>query len=136
VIHLKRRNILASHVSRKIASITGNWTDYAKNTRGKALTFALDFDECQRVFQATRNWESEADAFFAQQPKLEVLYEDLAQNFARPLAQVEMFLGLAQSRSQATTPKQARRSLAKTITNYHELKARFAGTPWAEFFTE
>jgi hypothetical protein len=135
VIHLKRRNLLETHVSRKRAALTGNWV----NTSGRpdtAVSLTLDYDEVRKDFEQTRAWEAECDSAFARHPLLQVQYEQLASDYMSEARRLESFLGVEPRVVQPSTFRQSRQSLSATVTNYHELKAHFAGTPWLSFFTE
>lgn len=135
VIHLKRANLLQTHVSRKRAALTGRWV----NTSGepdKAVTLNLDYDEILADFEQTRAWESECDRAFAGHRLIQVEYERLAADFRAEAARLEEFLGVESRVIEPSTFQQSTQSLAATVANYHDLKARFAGTPWVAFFTE
>lgn len=135
VIHMKRRNMLSTHLSRKRAEITDVWV----NTSGQAeppVAVTLDYDQCLADFQRTQAWEEAADAAFAGHPKIELFYEDLAQDNDRAMRPVQQFLGLDYQPVAPTIHKQSRQTLAEAIANYDELKERFAGSPWAAFFEE
>jgi hypothetical protein len=84
----------------------------------------------------TRKWEVEYDQFFNDHPKLDVLYEDLAQDYEREMARIQAFLGVDYQAVKPSTFKQSDQPLSKQIANYFELKKRFIDTPWAEFFEE
>ena len=135
VIHMKRQNLLNTHVSRKRAEITDIWV----NTTGRAeqsVSVMLDYDECLADFQRTRAWEEEYDARLAGHPKIELLYEELAQNTDREMVRVQKFLGLDYQPVAPTIFKQSQHRLSRVIANYDELKIQFAGSPWADFFED
>lgn len=133
VIHIKRCNILKTHLSRKRAEITDSWV----NTTGapeKPVSVTLDYEECLADFARTRAWEEEADAQFADHPLLQLAYEDLARDYEGEMRRVFDFLGVDYEAVRPSIHKQSRQTLAEAITNYDELKRQFAGTPWVEFF--
>jgi LPS sulfotransferase NodH len=135
VIHLKRGNLLQTHVSRKRAALTGQWV----NTSGapdRTVTLELDVDEMLRDFEQTRAWEADADETFAEHPLLQVQYEQLASNFASEARRLSEFLSVEPRDVRPSTFQQSTQPLSATIANYHELKARVAGTPWSTFFAE
>lgn len=135
VLHIKRRNLLEVHLSRKRAMLSEEWV----NTGGTAVkvgTVSLDYNECLADFEQTRAWEQEAESFFSQQAMLELIYEDLAVNTEQEMGRVQEFLGVNDEAVQPQTHKQRKRPLADAITNFHELKSRFAGSPWESFFEE
>jgi LPS sulfotransferase NodH len=135
VIHLKRGNLLQTHVSRKRAAVTGKWV----NTSGQpdqAVTLRLDYDEVLADFEQTRAWETECDRAFSGHRLLQVQYEQLSSDLPSEVGRLETFLGVESHLVHPATFRQASQPLSETVSNYQELKARFAGTPWTAFFTE
>jgi len=135
VVHMKRRNILETHLSRQRAEATDSWV----NTDGKreeAPTIALDYQECLADFERTRNMEERYDALFSDHPKLLMDYEELAGDYSGSMRRVFEFLDLDQEPVRPTIYKQSHRPISATITNYAELKKKFAGSPWESFFIE
>lgn len=137
VIHLKRRNILRTLLSRKIAGMKNVWaaTSTARlDVGGKAVSFTVD--ELTEGFRRTRAWEVAADRRFAAHALLPVYYEDLVRDPDGSLAAVLDFLGLPHSALATDMRKQNPESLADLVTNYAELKAAFAGSEWEAFFED
>lgn len=135
IIHLKRRNLLQTHLSRKRAALTDRWVD----TSGQAerpVTLRLDYQECLDDFVQTRSWEEENDRYFEQHPRLEVHYERLASDYVEESRTIQQFLGVELHPVTPSTFQQAREPLSATIENYTELRDRFRGTAWEEFFTD
>jgi LPS sulfotransferase NodH len=135
IIHLKRKNILATHLSRKKADITDAWA----NITGKPdeeVQFTLDYEECLQDFIRTRSWEQEFDQLFSHHPLLEVVYEELSNSYTGEIKRVQQFLGLPEEQVAPKTHKQGFLPLSEAIYNYQELKDRFSGTPWEEFFVQ
>lgn len=135
VIHIKRRNILKTHLSRQRAMQTDNWVD-TSGERKRSAPLTLSYEECLQDFEQTRRWEEENDDFFAAHDLLEVIYEDLAADYAAAMQRVQHFLGVSPEAPAPETYKQSRASLSQAIANYDTLKAEFAGTPWLSFFTD
>ena len=137
VIHIKRRNLLKTYLSKKKADLTDVWvhTNGNHQTR-KPFSVSLDFDECQDTFSQTRAWENEYSEFFSNQKILEIYYEDLAQKYAEEMERVFSFLDVEQHPVEPQTHKQSKRSLSETILNYAEIKKQFQGTEWETFFEE
>lgn len=135
VLHLKRKNILKTHLSRKKAAATDLWVKTSHRQEGQT-TFELEYDECLNDFVRTRQWEQKFDAFFQSHPMLEIFYEDLAANRAQEMRRVEQFLGVDFEAVQPSTRKQSKAKLSETILNYDALKSRFAGLEWESFFED
>lgn len=135
VIHMKRRNMLSTHLSRKRAELTDVWVN-TSGQREQPVAVTLDYEQCLGDFQRTRAWEEACDAQFASHAKIELFYEDLAQDNDREMRRVQTFLGVDYQPVAPTIYKQSQQTLAQAIANYDELKDRFAGSPWASFFEE
>jgi len=135
IIHLKRRNILKTHVSRERAARTDKWADVTGSSEAEQM-LTLDYDRLLQDFVQTRSWEEEYDRFFADHPKIEVVYETLTRDNAPEMRRIQEFLGVECRDLTPETFKQSKRPLSKSISNYFELKERFDGSPWEEFFEE
>jgi LPS sulfotransferase NodH len=137
VVHLKRRNILRTHLSRENAKMSHVWTSKSLPTAtGAREPLHLNYTDCLQEFTTTRQWEEHFDAFFASHQKLDLYYETLAEQAGAELRRVQEFLGVKYENLCAETRKQSSRRLVDAIENYHELKAQFAGTPWISFFED
>jgi LPS sulfotransferase NodH len=135
VIHIKRRNILETHLSRKRAEVTDSWVNTGGKTE-KPIAVTLDYADCLADFERTRGYEEEFDGRFAHHPKIEVIYENLAQDYNAEMTRVQEFLGVPYAPVQPAIFKQSRQTLREAITNYDDLKRQFQLTPWADFFTD
>lgn len=135
VIHIKRRNILKTHISRENAEKSGSWVN-TSGVREDPKPLHVEYAACLEDFTRTRQWETEADRFFQRHPLLQVTYEELTNQTEPEVRRIQDFLGLAQTPVAARTFKQSQKSLAEAIENFNELKQQFAGSPWAEFFNE
>jgi LPS sulfotransferase NodH len=135
VLHIKRRNILETHLSRKRAAMTDVWVNTTGQKDGQP-TVTLNYDECLADFTQTRECENSYDRFFSDHPLMEIAYEDLSADISGCMAQVQAFLGVDHEVVMPVTHKQAMRPLSSSISNYTELKERFAGSPWESFFID
>jgi LPS sulfotransferase NodH len=138
VIHLKRRNLLQTHLSRKRAALSGRWVNTSGRPNGSSQPQAirLDYQECLDDFVETRTREEEGDRYFTAHPKLEVVYETLSADYRNEAGRVHEFLGVDARPADPATFRQRREPLAALIANYDELKEQFSGTVWQEFFAE
>jgi LPS sulfotransferase NodH len=135
IIHIKRLNVLKAHISRQRAVMTDKWV----NLTGEQEFYSpieLDYDECLDTFIKTRQWEETYDAIFSNHPMIEVLYEDLAGDYLTEIERVLKFLGVKFADLAPQTFKQSNQPLSLSISNYAELKMKFRGTEWEEFFEE
>lgn len=135
IIHIKRRNILKTHLSRKRAELTDSWVN-TSGQKEKPVSVTLDYAECLADFERTRAYEEAFDARLAHHPIIEVAYEELARDYDGQMKLVQEFLGVPYSAVSPAIYKQSRQTLAEAISNYDELKAQFQATPWAAFFQE
>jgi hypothetical protein len=133
VLHLKRRNLLKTFLSRKQAGQTG---EYIKYSDGQQRTVSLDYDEALAFFEQMKASEAQYDALFAGRPMLEVIYEDVTRDYTAQMRGIQAFLGVEYEAIDPGTEKRPSRSLASQIENYAELKERFRATPWDSFFAE
>ncbi len=137
VIHIKRENILKTHLSRKRAILSGAWVETNKKSQTRKVgPIHLDYENCLEDFKQTREWEHQFESFFKDHPSFEVIYEDLAADHQRTMTQIQEFLSVSPHQVEMQTYKQSRRNLSQAIDNYDELKARFKGTEWETFFVE
>lgn len=136
VIHLKRRNILRTLVSRKIAGMQGVWQDTGKNNQKRGANGPVSFtaEELSDGFQRTRAWEQAGDEMFADHPLLSLDYEDLVSDPGTTFRQVTDFLSLDPMTQETQNRRQNPQSIRELIANYEGLKSEFANTQWASFF--
>lgn len=135
IIHLKRGNILKTHLSKVRADRSGKWV----NLTGEKEEFeplTLSFGECRDDFIRTRKWENGYDTIFENHHKLDTYYEDLCDDSKNELHRIQEFLNVDEEDLQSNTYRQNTQPLSQTIANYLELKEQFKGTPWSEFFDE
>ena len=138
VIHLKRRNILQTLVSRKIAEITDVWAQTIDDMEesNSAITLVLDKNELEDAFCLTREMERHAEKQFSNHQLISIEYENLITNTQSVFKKLTDFLDVEYSRPQTPLLKQNSRSLREIITNYDALFENFRGTQWEEFFQE
>jgi LPS sulfotransferase NodH len=136
IIHLMRRNLLESFVSLQLAFQTDQWI-FPRNGEAPPVPPPLYVcpKECADYFRnvlAGRRWAREQ---FRDHPSIEVEYEeDLCRRFQATMNRVQEFLGVPRRRSRRMLRKQAQRRPSEQISNYAELKAHFAPTPYARWF--
>jgi LPS sulfotransferase NodH len=142
IIHLKRRNLLATLVSWKLAHQTQRWQrrDHGRLAHDDSvyrdITIKLTYEECREEFAQTERWQQFYDAAFGQHRFLEMHYEDLVADRRREMRRVLEFLKLENRELQSPLRKQNPRTLEEVVENFAELRRRFANTRYADFFTE
>lgn len=135
ILHIKRKNLLQTHISRIKANANNSWV----NTNGekeKQVAINVDPVACLKDFEQTRRWEHHAEELFQNHPKLDIFYEDLSNDYQPVLKTVQEFLNLDYFPVQPQTFKQSVLSLSQSISNYEEIKNYFKNSPYQEFFNE
>lgn len=137
VIHLTRRNILRTLVSRKIAELEGFYKHQPSRrpTDPEAKRVAFTVDELERRFAQTRGWEQSADRLFHDLPLLPVTYEELTTDPADQFRRITDFLGVPFAPPSTGLVRQNPELLRDLIVDYDTLASAFVGTDWESFFT-
>jgi LPS sulfotransferase NodH len=136
VIHLKRKNILRTLLSRKLAGVQDVWYKIKDTPGEKPISVEFTKEELEKGFQQTRRREKEGDEIFSKHAKIEVFYEDLVCDPEKEFVKITDFLGLNQVNPKTNLKKQNPQKASILIRNYTELKSAFTGTPWEPFFDE
>lgn len=136
VIHLKRRNILRTLISQKLAENQDTWVKTATDNVNSHKSVEFGKEGLERAFKQTRLWESNGEARFQHHPFLTVYYEDLVNELASTMKKVYSFLSLRYVQPKTFLKKQNPEALRELLQNYDRLKQAFYGTEWQEFFEE
>ena len=138
VVHLKRRNILRTLLSRKIAGITDAYRydlqKSGKNNQKKTCRFTAD--ELRAGFEQTREWEINFAHLFADKLVIDVYYEDLVCNPTLEFNKIVEKLQIKPHSPRTYLKKQNPEKAIELIENYATLKAAFTDTQWACFFED
>lgn len=133
VIHLQRRNMLHTLISLKQAYMTSQWWSL-KSGPQTILPVHLDPEECCRYFEKLSNSAAEADAAFAEHPKINVIHEDLIEKQQDTMQRIFAFLKVPYESVATRMKKQNLASPRETVGNYEQLKSYFRNTRWDVFF--
>ena len=137
VIHLKRRNILRTVVSEKIALDQGIWLDRSSKDLPKPRKrIHLSIAEAERAFSLTKLRELEGDRRFGDHALLDVYYEDLVCEAQANFRKVTEFLNVPFVEPITHLRKQNPEPLTNLLVNYDELRSAFSGTEWQNFFDD
>lgn len=138
IIHIVRRNILDTLISREVATRTQQWYRLAGDPSPVAPPpFALDPQYCSRFFDQIVEWRDAANKMFANHKVLKVDYEnDLCMNFSNTMMRLYDFLGVMNWYSRPRLVKQQGVPASQQLSNFKELGNYFSGTSYAEFFTD
>jgi LPS sulfotransferase NodH len=138
IIHLKRRNVLRTCLSRAIAEKQDAWAERRieqdSSVRRKAVS--ISFNDLKAAFEQTERWEQTADLLFADHPCLNVFYEELVKSPPIAFGEVTGFLDVAEGVPMTRLRKQNPEPTSQLIVNYAELRDGFRGTKWQCYFDE
>lgn len=133
VIHLKRRNALDTLISLKRAFATREWWSLKSEPR-PTFTAHFDPEECSRFFQKMSDWQAAADTSFAAHPKIDVIYEDLAERQQDVLQGIFTLLDVPCVPLTTRMTKQNQAPAWETVANFEQLKNHFRHTQWGVLF--
>jgi LPS sulfotransferase NodH len=133
VIHLRRRDVLASLVSRKVAGETDTWKRHAGDP-ATTRRVRMSPDEVERGLRIEREWAQACDARFAKHPLLALTYEELVADTRASLERVHRFLGVRPAAARSRFVRQTTAPASEYLVNWPELRAHFAGSEWAPYF--
>lgn len=133
VIHLQRRNMLHTLISLKRAYMTSQWWSL-KSVPQTIPPVHLYPEECSRYFEKLSSAAAEADAAFAEHPKINVIHEDLIENQQDTMQRIFAFLKVPYQSVTTRMKKQNLEPPREAIENYEQLKSYFRNTKWDVFF--
>lgn len=136
IIHIKRRNVLRTLVSRKVAVNSNVWATSSDKSVIDDKTVTFTPEELEGEIAETKAWEQTADRRLKDHPMLPIYYEDLASNPNAVFRQVTDFLELPAQKPSTPLRRQNPEKLSTLIRNYDDLKAAFMGTKWHRYFEE
>ena len=136
IVHLQRNNLLKNFLSLKLAQREKVWMRRKGDPETRYKSIPLDSDECIKHFE-TREYNIEHfDHFFRKNPRIDVIYEALANRERQETERLLNFLGLEPQILTNKVLKQNHQRLPELISNYGQLKASFRHTKWEHFFDE
>src|SRR5205085_7486946 len=135
--HLKRRNVLRTITSRKLAGSTDVWLDRGSGGSAPAKP-AVQFSPAalEKAFEQNEAWEATTDERFRDHAAMEIFYEDLVSAGEEVMAHIARFLGVRPRAMSTSLRQQNPEPLAALISNFDELRTHFQGSRWAPFFDE
>jgi len=131
VVHLRRRNIVRTVVSREIAAQRDEWlqTRPQEAVPAELKRVSMSVEQVSGGIERIQRLENEAVERFASRPLLEVSYEALVSSPAEEYRRITEFLGVTAVDPVGKTLRQNPEPLAALLTNYDELQEAFRGTP-------
>lgn len=139
IIHLIRKNILRSLVSKKIGLKTKKWTENIHSHGSIDLEkkkIELEVEECETYFNEIINHQERIDKIFSNHKLIHVTYEELAKDRRKIINKIFKEFDLEIYDRDSELKKQNPESLQDLILNFEELQNQFNGTKWESYFYE
>ena len=134
VLFLTRANLLELALSWMKARLTHQWSIKDAAARIEVPPVEVDAAELSRMFDHIEAGVARMEAFFCTQAQLRVTYEDLFDDTASRLNEIQDFLGVARRPLTGRFAKQETRPPHEAIRNFDALQRTFSGTRYAGFF--
>jgi LPS sulfotransferase NodH len=130
VVHLRRRNVLRTIVSREIADQQDEWlqTRPQEAVPAERKRVSMTVEQVRNGVDRIEGLEREAAQRFSNRPLVEVCYEDLVSSPAPEFHRITDFLGVPPADPAGKTLRQNPEPLSALLVNYDELKSEFSGT--------
>ena len=123
IIHLVRKNMLRTYVSREIALKQDIWTSQEAQLKETTKTKKVEIDggKCIEEFKRIQGWEQNTRERFSTHPFLEISYEDMVSDKKEVMQSVFDFLNVPNHTVSSELKKQNPESLPNLIENYDSL---------------
>lgn len=124
IIHLKRKNLLDRYLSFVLACRSNMWIALQEGKESKTYNepVTINLAKCFQDFHRSLWYQEEADDFFQENPKIEVIYEDLCDDLVGESNRIQDFLELELEELAPKTRKQRTRKKSEVIANYDDLE--------------
>ena len=131
IIHIKRKNLLRTYISKLIAQKTGAWNSRQESSpitkEDKQVT--VDVEHCIAELRDTISWENTyGQQMFPEHPYMELTYEDLTGNLQSTIDAIMEFLSLKKMRVKSKLKRQNPEKLGDLVNNYEELVTALSET--------
>ena len=132
LIHLTRKNMLRTVVSRQIAEKTNRWSNVDnKKIQITEKMVEIDINYCLNEFKLTKDYENKIRSEFKREFYMELTYEDLVKDKQEMMTRIFNFLGIENTVAKSRTIKQNSEKLEDLILNYSELKEALEESEWS-----
>ena len=135
ILHLRRNplhTLVDSRVARQIQIWNARSREEAQATREARVH--IDHEECLAYFRSTDEHWAAVERMFGAHRRMDLWYEDLAENLDAQIGQVEDWLGIDRRPFAPRTYRQVTRPTDQAVANYAQLREHFEGTPWIGYF--
>ncbi|WP_373498929.1 sulfotransferase [Desulfococcus sp.] len=136
ILHLRRKNHLKQYLSICRAWQSNEWISMKSSALAQSSLkpIRIEYHNCLRFFEKLGEWEKKFCRHFSRHQVHDVFYEDLTGDPGVELEKVQAFLGLPLKRLDVQLRKQRQQPVSEAIVNYGELKARFKGSCYEDYF--
>lgn len=137
IIHLTRRNILRSYVSKQIGLKTRKWTENINRPHQigeEEKKLKLGADECRENFESISEYITETEKRFKDHNIIPVVYEDMDKDKQETMDRIFRELEVTDFKVSTYMKKQNPEKPKDLILNFSELKKAFSGTKWEYLF--
>ncbi len=129
VISLKRRNLLRTYMSVQLQHIP-------KLSEVEIEPIEVNPEHLNNFMKKSRQKVREFNQFFEDHPILNIIYEDLCENYSPRMDKIQSFLGVPQINLEIKGRKRNNPPITEFIKNYDELKEQFKETDFEGFFDD
>jgi len=139
IIHLIRRNILRSFVSKQIGLKTRKWTENVNRPHllsGNDKKVKLNPKDCLENFESIDEYIQQTNSQFKEHKLISIVYEDLDADKQKEINRLYRELGVQEIQISTIMKRQNPENLEELIVNYWEVKSAFSGTKWEYLFYE
>jgi LPS sulfotransferase NodH len=128
IIHLKRKNILRTIVSRKIANKTDIWNSVECKTDLENKKVTLNPKSVMESIRKTKRMVNWGDNLFHEKDMLEVYYKSLVEKKEKVMENIFAKLNVPESNVHSGTSRQNPEKLNNLIKNYNQVVEYFEET--------
>lgn len=132
IIHLYRKNLIKTIISRHIALKTDIWSSEKKNL---SVSFNLDIPPqlIDKEINRTLAWREEYNNIFNKHKIFEINYEDFIGASHENLSMIQDFIEVPRKTLSTHLKKQQTKPLEEVVNNYNEIKVYFKKTIWKKY---
>ena len=142
IIHIKRENILRTHISRLVAIKTGAWNSRQEIDTTEVLDkrLTVDIADCLRELREIKKVESQFDKNrFPNHEYIELSFEDLIQDTGSQMERIFSFLQLNNEKTEkakVNLKRQNPEKIKNLVLNYDEFRASITNSEFSELLEE
>ena len=135
VIHLKRRNILDSYLSYRLADRENSYVSWKQDVGYNETPLRIEMVDVKQAIKSLKRKVREMDFFLKYSNHIEVFYEDICR-FPVIMGEIQKFIGVEPISLEPQTYRQRKKPKSVMISNYEELKSQFRDSQFWEYFDE